>query len=170
MKYLSSLIYIAPLYHKKFSALSRLVLLVTDLMFQSPIRDLWRQTLAFSPGQCSVSASPPTSRPTTGTGWRRSEAIGRTLTSGGRSRALRDSTLGWDSMTSAASATVVGHTTSSSNGNSRLSKYSMKITLGDQDWFTMLGWKSPVHHQVQAGEQHGVGGGVPQIQLLCAAP
>ena len=116
MKYLSSLIYIAPLYHKKFSALSRLVLLVTDLMFQSPIRDLWRQTLAFSPGQCSVSASPPTSRPTTGTGWRRSEAIGRTLTSGGRARAPRASTPGWRFMTSAASATV-GNTTSSSKQN-----------------------------------------------------
>ena len=24
-----------------------------------------------------------------------------------------------------------------------IAKYSMKITLGDQDWFTMLGWKIP---------------------------
>ena len=52
IKYFSTLFYIAPLYHKKFSALSRLVLLDTDLMFQSSIRDLWRQFLAFSPGQC----------------------------------------------------------------------------------------------------------------------
>ena len=52
MKYFSTLFYIAPLYHKKFSELSRLVLLDTDLMFQSSIRDLWRQFLAFSPGQC----------------------------------------------------------------------------------------------------------------------
>ena len=51
-KYIHDLFYIAPLLHKKFSALSRLVVLDTDLMFQSSILDLWRQFLAFSPGQC----------------------------------------------------------------------------------------------------------------------
>ena len=51
-KYFNDLFYIAPLYHTKFSSLSRLVLLDTDLLFQSSILDLWRQFLEFSPGQC----------------------------------------------------------------------------------------------------------------------
>ena len=51
-KYFNDLFYIAPLYHTKFSSLSRLVLLDTDIMFQSSIRDLWRQFLSFTPGQC----------------------------------------------------------------------------------------------------------------------
>ena len=51
-KYFNDLFYIAPLYHTKFSSLSRLVLLDTDLLFQSSILDLWRQFLEFSPDQC----------------------------------------------------------------------------------------------------------------------
>ena len=38
VKYFNDLFYIAPLYHTKFPGLSRLVLLDTDIMFQSSIR------------------------------------------------------------------------------------------------------------------------------------
>ena len=42
-KYTHNLFYMAPLYHKKFSNLQKMIVLDIDLIFQSSIQNLWTQ-------------------------------------------------------------------------------------------------------------------------------
>ena len=162
-KYFNDLFYIAPLYHTKFSSLSRLVLLDTDLLFQSSILDLWRQFLEFSPGQC-IGLAPDLSPHY----WHRLETFRRLNPDTNLGRpgptsqgfnsgvvlydlsCLRDSQEYNEQLKPEQVCKIVKHSYNDRCDRSFLfkvskliSEYSMKITLGDQDWFTMLGWKIP---------------------------
>ena len=51
-KYTHDLFYIAPIYHKKFSNLSKIIVLDIDLAFGASIKKVWREFSKFRKGQC----------------------------------------------------------------------------------------------------------------------
>lgn len=145
-KYYHNLFYLGPIYHRKFLQLDRIIFVDVDLVFHANIKDLERKFsgLGEKSGRRCLAVAPDLSPH-----YRRRLKIHRanhpeskagdpgSLSQGLNTgvmlyhlKCLRESE-DFKSQLEEGSATQLVY------------KYQMKLTLGDQDWFSMLAWQHP---------------------------
>lgn len=140
-KYSNDLFYLGPVYHRKFLNLERMIFLDVDLLFQCDVKDLENQFsqlgdsclgvgLDLSPHYLAQLQEYRQENPNT--------MIGKP----GKSQGFNTGVMLYN-LQCLRSTDLYNQYLNTDRVFSLITHYKMSITLGDQDWFTMLGWKEP---------------------------